>query len=210
LPERKKEAFVVVTDNAANMLNAVKRLEYTHLWYVSNSFYYDLSEAQKGFYSCEAHTLQLVIKDSLSEMRLLLDKCKSIVTHFSRSAKLTQQLKEEQKLHNVERPLKLIHDIDTRWNSTYYMLLRLCKLRADVQRVLHQNKEAQNCLSENNEWFQLEELIRLLAEFEEATSIISGENYPSLSLFVAAIKAFDTVLVHYSSTDTTIMKVDTT
>jgi hypothetical protein len=49
LPEWKKEAFVVVTDNAANMLNAVKRLEYTHLWYVSNSFYYYLSVAQKGF-----------------------------------------------------------------------------------------------------------------------------------------------------------------
>jgi hypothetical protein len=90
------------------------------------------------------------------------------------------------------------------------MLLRLCKLRADVQKVLHQNKEAQICLPENNEWFQLEELIRLLAKFEEATSIISGENYPSLSLFVAAIKALDTFLVHFSSTDTTIMKVDST
>ena len=42
---------------------------------------------------------------------------KRLVGHFSHSAVVTQALIEHQSRMGIERPLKLVKDIQTRWNS---------------------------------------------------------------------------------------------
>lgn len=79
---------------------------------------------------CFAHTINLVVEDGLKNTRDLqeiIGKCKSIVTHFKRSAKATDILRKEQEKRN-ENQLKLLQDIVTRWNSIYYMIKRILEM----------------------------------------------------------------------------------
>jgi hypothetical protein len=53
----------------------------------------------------------------------LVSKIKVIVTHFRKSYTANEKLLTFQRQNSLnETPLKLINDVQTRWNSTYYIL----------------------------------------------------------------------------------------
>lgn len=59
------------------------------------------------------------------------------VTHFHHSASATRELLSHQKSQGVSRPLNLIQEVVTRWNSQLAMMKRLLKLRVSLFTVLH-------------------------------------------------------------------------
>ncbi|CAG8462304.1 6072_t:CDS:2 [Scutellospora calospora] len=75
---------------------------------------------------CFGHTLQLAIHDVLkgcSEIANLIKKCKDVILHFSGSPKQKQFLLEAQiEMENWNNFLFVVHDVSTRWNSTFYLL----------------------------------------------------------------------------------------
>lgn len=76
---------------------------------------------------CFAHTLQLVLVDAkkgTSGMSELVTKARKIVGHYRHSSTATERLHTLQNEMGKE-PLKLIQDVETRWNSEYLMLSRL-------------------------------------------------------------------------------------
>jgi hypothetical protein len=99
------------------------------------------------FYGCFAHFLNLVIEKALKniedngdEFKLIVEKCRSIVGTFNYSLNMNRELLEDQIKHNNKskkhsKPVRLIQDIITRWNSLYYMLNRLLELAGSVARV---------------------------------------------------------------------------
>ena len=102
------KTVAVVTDNAPNMIGAVRSLGYLHL-------------------PCTAHTLHLVVNDSISaipDIVSTLKTCRFIVTHFKTSVTAADKLREIQTQMNLQH-LKLKQDIHTRWNSSVIMLERL-------------------------------------------------------------------------------------
>lgn len=99
---------MIVHDNTANM---VKGVSYTGF----NSL------------SCFLHTSQLVIRESIFEQRMIKDiisKCRKITEHFSHSSLAYTKLEQLQEQHSLPKH-KLIQDVATQWNSTYFMLERL-------------------------------------------------------------------------------------
>ena len=75
---------------------------------------------------CFSHTLQLAVEVSLKlpEVSRALARCRHLVAHFNRSVKSSYLLKQKQiDLHH--KPLALVQDVSTRWNSAYYMAERL-------------------------------------------------------------------------------------
>ena len=85
---------VVVTDNAANITNAVELAGLTHI-------------------PCFIHTIQLAIKDAIFSQRMVSDmisKAKKIVGHFSHSALGCNRLAEIQDELGISRK-KLIQDV---------------------------------------------------------------------------------------------------
>lgn len=68
---------------------------------------------------CFNHLLQLVVRkfDTVEENKELVQKAKKLVTKFNHSSKATASLI---RLSGK----KLIGDVETRWNSTYYIIAR--------------------------------------------------------------------------------------
>ncbi|XP_018398073.1 PREDICTED: zinc finger BED domain-containing protein 1-like [Cyphomyrmex costatus] len=92
------KVITIVTDNAANVKKAVS--EYLN----------------KRNHFCVAHTLNLAVQDCLKEnehLSKLVEKCRTIVSHFKRSNQTAYKLREIQQQINLE-PLKLKQDVQTR------------------------------------------------------------------------------------------------
>ena len=109
------KVHMIVHDNAANMNRAV---------------------ANTGFNSlnCFLHTAQLVIHDAIFEQRMIKDiiaNCRQIASHFNHSTLAYTKLEEIQIQHNLPKH-KLIQDVATRWNSTFFMLERIFEQKSAI------------------------------------------------------------------------------
>jgi len=123
---------------------------------------------------CFIHTLQLVIHDCIFKNRdfvEILGKCRKIVGHFSHSSLACSKLKNIQE--NLKLPIhKLIQDVTTRWNSTFYMLSRLHEQRQAVTAYAAE-KDIPSLTAMH--WNMIENVIRVLQPFEEITKIASSD-----------------------------------
>ena len=84
---------------------------------------------------------------------------------------------------------KVIQDVPTRWNSQFYMVRRLVALRVHVTAVLSQSKDKnhRNLALSGNQWSIAEDLVAVLCHLETATTVLSGEQYPTLSLLLPMV-----------------------
>lgn len=87
---------------------------------------------------CFTHTLNLVTQNAISsvtDLSLLINNVKSIITWFKHSVVASDELS---KVSNS----KLIQEVPTRWNSTFYMLERFIALRPFINDVVNRNISA--------------------------------------------------------------------
>ncbi|XP_065193157.1 zinc finger BED domain-containing protein 4-like [Sycon ciliatum] len=148
--------------------------------------------AENGWESnvCIAHRLQTAIRHALDldVVAKLLSRCRKLVGHFKHSCLAAGALESKQRQLNADaQPLKVIQDVPTRWNSAYYMIDRLLKLRVALTAVLCDSsitskQTDRDLLLKDNQWKLAEQLVHILEPFESATSTISGQKYVTLSL----------------------------
>ncbi|XP_039315453.1 zinc finger BED domain-containing protein 4-like, partial [Solenopsis invicta] len=157
----------VVTDNAINMINAVKALPKL-----------TISEGT----TCAAHILQLAILKGLEieEIDIFCQKARKMVGHFRHSNIAWKALKKNQENFNIP-VLKLIQSVPTRWNSTFDMLERLVKNRRPLESVLAdklitKSKVAQNLEIAEREWHIMENFINVLKPLKIATTVLCAHN----------------------------------
>ncbi|KAH9645948.1 hypothetical protein HF086_011410 [Spodoptera exigua] len=156
----------VVTDNAANMVKAV-----------------EIAFGKKKHIPCFAHTLNLVAQHILGipELQEILTKAKNVVTFFKESCVASDELRK-----SVRADTKLIQDVPTRWNSTYYMIARFLDLRNAVSEILIRHKTAPPMLT-GMELTILTSLLNVLQPLEAATKEISGDKYYSSSKIIPLV-----------------------
>lgn len=156
---------VVVSDNASNIKKAIL-----------DAF------GEEKHLSCYAHTLNLVLAKIIEEDEIVSSLCKkvkSIVTFFKKSVILSDLLREHS-------DLKLIQNIETRWNSTFEMLHRFIQLSDKIGLILLQHPTAPPMLSAL-ELQTIKEFIQLLEPFKTATTMLSGEMYVTASQVIPII-----------------------
>ncbi|XP_033998009.1 zinc finger BED domain-containing protein 1-like [Trematomus bernacchii] len=160
----------IVTDAGANMVASVRSLNLRHAL-------------------CFAHSLNLVVKKSLDATPGLQDlrtRARKVVAFFKTSTTAKEKLREVQEQMN--RPvLKLIQEVDTRWNSTYLMLQRLFKERQSVGAALATLKTDVKPLS-SEDYETADACLQLLSPFFQATVELSEEKRVSGSKIIPMTK----------------------
>ena len=160
----------IVTDSAANMTAAVKALNITHI-------------------PCFTHKLNLVVQDAIKntpDIQRVKEKVKGIVIFFHHSIKASDRLAQVQQQNN-QPAKKLIQDIETRWNSTYYMIERYLEQRENVTYTLCLLGQNAFCLG-NDEITLLQSTVNALETFEEASKEMSAEKVTSLSKLIPMVR----------------------
>lgn len=138
---------------------------------------------EKKHIPCFAHTLNLVAQHILGipELQLVITKVKNIVTFFKQSCVASDELRK-----SVKADTKLIQDDPTRWNSTYYMIVRFLDLRNAVSEILIRHKTAPPMVT-GMDLTILTSLLNILRPLEAATKEISGNKYCSSSKVITLV-----------------------
>ena len=122
-----------------------------------------------SFY-CFAHRLQLIIKTNVLNKRSINDavaRCKNFVSHIHKSSNAADEFRKIQKsLHRKETTLP--QDVDTRWDSLFYMLERLLEEKSPVVMFSSENAHPGRDIS-FAKWKLIEQVVELLRPFKQAT-----------------------------------------
>ncbi|XP_008182397.1 zinc finger BED domain-containing protein 1-like [Acyrthosiphon pisum] len=167
----------VVSDNGANIKNAINQ----HL--------------KKHQHPCVAHTLNLSVIEAINnnnELSHVIQTCKTIVGHFKHSTSATEKLKMYQNQMGLPQ-LKVKQDVSTRWNSKLILMERLLQIKDPLSAAINSLPRAPNGLTAL-EWELIEDCIPLLKPFESMTTELSGEKYPTLSMFIPLIRGLQFTL----------------
>ena len=148
--------------------------------------------AQLNSEGCFIHTLQLALNDGIFSQRSVKDIVsigRNIVKHFSHSPLACSRLNEIQKELGVAEH-KLLQDVVTRWNSTFYMLERLYEQRRAIGMFVTDHGGIQNL--SNYQWELTENILRVLQPFEELTKRFSSD-IVSIGEVIVEIR----IILHY-------------
>jgi hypothetical protein len=121
----------ITTDNGSNIIKATQILQ-------SNSSINRLS--------CGAHTLNLVVTNALKSnllIQIFILRVKRLVNFFS-TPKQTENLHNEQVILNFSKTYRVIKDVSTRWNSSFYSWQRLILLKDAIKHLPERLKVDQN------------------------------------------------------------------
>ncbi len=170
--ERVNSIIPVTTDNAKNIVNAI-----------------DLAAGLGPQIGCFAHTVNLAAKSaiSLNQVSRLLGKVRKVVSFFHRSTTAAHALKTKQGMLEL-LVHKLIHDVITRWNSTYDMLERYVEQQAAIYSAVMdkdmKKKVKDIALLTESETKLAEGLINILKPLKNVITLMSTETSPSVAMII--------------------------
>ncbi|KAI2657478.1 E3 SUMO-protein ligase ZBED1 [Labeo rohita] len=176
LMERKyQEAFEKVK-SAMNTTNSRMALT-ADIWTILQGLSVILEDDPQEFYRMCFLVINAALKDKGIERAVGVARC--LVEHFKKN-----KLKEKQKQMGTPEH-KLVQDVSTRWNSTFYMTDRPIEQRWPVTATLsdplitHRGKRYLDL--KPDQWSLVKELSTALKPFECATVFMSGQEYVTVS-----------------------------
>jgi hypothetical protein len=113
------------------------------------------------------------------------------VTYFHQSAIATATLNDLCK----GAKSKLQQEVSTRWNSTYIMIKSLLSLKTEVDKALKAMDRLDLVLTDM-EWATLAGAAIILKPFDDVTTDLNSQYYPSISKVIPSIK----ILLHSLTT----------
>ncbi|XP_028157050.1 zinc finger BED domain-containing protein 1-like [Ostrinia furnacalis] len=157
---------------------------------------------EKKIIPCFAHTVNLTIDNPLTRSETasqIIGKVREIVKFIKRSVNASDELRKKQREAGCKegQTKKLILDVRTRWNSTFYMLERFLELVSTIGAILLCRSDAPPMLT-SSEIGCLREIVQLIKPFEKLTKEISGQNYITVSKVIPLISCLRGMLENFS------------
>lgn len=153
----KTSVHIVLRDNAKNMIKA-------------------MSDAELPSLPCTAHTLQLAVHEGLLSQKSVADAVatgRRVVGHFKHSALAYSRLEDIQL--EINQPAKrLQQDVQTRWNSTFYMIQSLVEQKRALGIFVSEHGLPDALMA--HQWTLLEKVLSVLGPFEELTRKVSSSD----------------------------------
>ena len=162
---------VIVHDNAANIMKAMRDADLLHV-------------------SCFAHSLQLCLHDAVLSQQSVADivtESRKLVGHLKHSSSATTHLHAIQT--DISLPVhQLTQDVNTRWNSTYLMLDRLTEQKRAVNLYLTEADNDKQLGLTTYQWTLMARVVQILRPFDQLTAEISADA-ACLSITLPAVQA---------------------
>ena len=159
----KTDLVSITTDNATNMIKAFE--QFPDLWL-----------------GCFGHSLNLSISKALKIQRVetAVRACRHLVQGFSRSWKRTRALTQKQAALNLPQK-NLIHDVVTRWRSTYKILERFLSQQQAVCTTLAAERGVWHLMPKDADIVVMEQLCQLLQPLSTFTDALGSETRVTIS-----------------------------
>lgn len=136
------------------------------------------------------------------DISAFMGKCRTIVSTIRKSSILSERIHTLAGDSSIKAGLVI--DMRVRWNSSYKMLQRILLYQSILEKLYDeldslpgvtdvQRKKLFDSRITGNDWQLVQALRRVLERFDEATKVLSGQKYPTLSLAYAIIIS----LLHY-------------
>lgn len=147
---------------------------------------------------CFRHNLDLAVHKGLSvdHVGYTLSRLRRTVSAFSRSTKLTRQLKSKQADLGVPQH-KLIHDEPTHWGSAYDIVECFLEQQQAVCAVLADNRNKWHLMPKDLDVTTMEALKN--GPLREFTDALSGEQHPTVSSVLPLLWKTESILIVPSS-----------
>ena len=138
--------IALTTDNESAMIMCGKE--------IASSLDIEFSTMIFAHYRCAAHVLNLGVKNGLKFINEPINKVRKLMKTIKNSTRLCDSLRLICNLKKIKY-LKPILDVETRWNSTYYMLKRLDDLRPALGLLSANNKLLNSTYPNECDWIAI-------------------------------------------------------
>ncbi|XP_048635103.1 zinc finger BED domain-containing protein RICESLEEPER 2-like [Brassica napus] len=132
---------------------------------------------------CAAHILNLIVQDGLKVIGSSLHKVRESIKYVLASEAREVLFEKCVVAAGIKENAGLILDVQTRWNSTFYMLERAIKFRKAFVKLETFDRRGYKMAPTAEEWTRAENICRFLGPFAVITSLMSGSNYPTSNLY---------------------------
>ncbi|XP_025670511.2 zinc finger BED domain-containing protein RICESLEEPER 2-like [Arachis hypogaea] len=156
---------------------------------------------------CCAHILNLIVKDGLKEIDDSVAKIRDAVKYVRSSNSRLTRFKACIAEENIPHKSLVCIDVETRWNSTYLMLVAALKHQKAFELLEMQDKKFVEELNKGRgvpsiqDWDYAKSVLPFLEMFYDATLRISGSSYVTSNLYMKEVFALGRRIQQYRDDD---------
>ncbi|KAH7547420.1 hypothetical protein FEM48_Zijuj01G0308000 [Ziziphus jujuba var. spinosa] len=132
--------------------------------------------------NCFARVLSRLAQDALYAMRETISKIRESVKYVKTSESLEEKFIELKQQLQVPCMKNLLIDDQSKWNTTYHMLMAACELK-EVFACLDTSDPDYKMTPSVDEWKQVEILCTYLKHLFDAANVLTAPTYPTANAF---------------------------
>jgi hypothetical protein len=140
------KALALTTDNESAMLVCGRKL--------SEEFEKELNNLTFSHYRCSAHILNLAVKQGMEIVDQEIVEVRQLMSKIKNSVLLCDELRELCVIEKLEY-LRPEIDIETRWNSTYYMLCKLQRMETALKMLAAKHDSVRELMPDAEAWTKI-------------------------------------------------------
>ncbi|CAG8498021.1 21903_t:CDS:2 [Cetraspora pellucida] len=139
-----------------------------------------------GHYRCAAHIINLSVKQGLELIDTSINKVRNLMSKIKNSIVLCDELRSLCDVKNITYLAPEI-DVETQWNSTFYMLTKFKKIKTTIKMLIANHDELVEIFPNSDDSQHIDDTLILLDPMEKATKLLSAASYPTMGEMAASI-----------------------